>query len=151
MELNTLRNKCSHNWLLKVPVRRGKRPRRRAAEQRDERAALHSITSSASASSLYGQVHGLFTLENATRVMSNLPVLLYQAHSVTDEPARHHELGKLVHGWNRMACHESNDVLNPAVEEDITTDEQRPGSCLDQAHEGGVDFAVGACFQYLNL
>ena len=24
--LNTLRNKCSHNWLLKAPVRRGKRP-----------------------------------------------------------------------------------------------------------------------------
>jgi hypothetical protein len=35
-----------------------------------------------------------------------------------------------------MACRESNDVLNPVVEEDITTDEQRPGSCLDQAHEG---------------
>jgi hypothetical protein len=28
-ELNTLRNKCSHNWLLKVPVRRGKRPRQK--------------------------------------------------------------------------------------------------------------------------
>ena len=40
MELNTLRNKCSHNLLLKVPVRRGKRPRRRAAEQRDELAPL---------------------------------------------------------------------------------------------------------------
>ena len=26
MELNTLRNKCGHNWLLKTPVRRGKRP-----------------------------------------------------------------------------------------------------------------------------
>jgi hypothetical protein len=26
-ELNTLRNKCSHNWLLRVPVRRGRRPR----------------------------------------------------------------------------------------------------------------------------
>jgi uncharacterized protein with von Willebrand factor type A (vWA) domain len=25
--LNTLRNKCSHNWLLKAPVRRGRRPR----------------------------------------------------------------------------------------------------------------------------
>jgi hypothetical protein len=25
-ELNTLRNRCSHNWLLKAPVRRGKRP-----------------------------------------------------------------------------------------------------------------------------
>ena len=24
--LNTIRNKCSHNWLLKGPVRRGKRP-----------------------------------------------------------------------------------------------------------------------------
>ena len=29
MKLNTLRNKCSHNWLLKVPVRRGKRPRQK--------------------------------------------------------------------------------------------------------------------------
>jgi hypothetical protein len=26
-ELNTLRNKCSHNWLLKATVRRGKRPK----------------------------------------------------------------------------------------------------------------------------
>lgn len=26
-ELNTLRNKCSHNWLLRVPVRRKRRPR----------------------------------------------------------------------------------------------------------------------------
>jgi hypothetical protein len=25
-ELNTLRNKCSHNWLLRVPVRKGRRP-----------------------------------------------------------------------------------------------------------------------------
>ena len=29
MELNTLRNKCSHNWLLKAPVRRGRRPRQK--------------------------------------------------------------------------------------------------------------------------
>jgi hypothetical protein len=29
MELNTIRNKCSHNWLLRVPVRRGRRPRQR--------------------------------------------------------------------------------------------------------------------------
>jgi hypothetical protein len=29
IELNRLRNKCSHNWLLKVPVRRGKRPRQK--------------------------------------------------------------------------------------------------------------------------
>jgi len=29
MELNTLRNKCSHNWLLKAPERRGKRPKQK--------------------------------------------------------------------------------------------------------------------------
>jgi hypothetical protein len=29
MELNTLRNRCSHNWLLKVPVRYGKRPKQK--------------------------------------------------------------------------------------------------------------------------
>jgi hypothetical protein len=28
-ELNRLRNKCSHNWLLNVPVRRGRRPKQR--------------------------------------------------------------------------------------------------------------------------
>lgn len=29
IELNTLRNKCSHNWLLKAPMRRGKRPKQK--------------------------------------------------------------------------------------------------------------------------
>lgn len=29
MDLNTLRNKCSHNWLLKESVRRGRRPRQK--------------------------------------------------------------------------------------------------------------------------
>jgi len=45
-----------------------------------------------------------------------------------------------------MARRESNDLLNPVVEKKITTDEQRPGSRLDQTREGGIDFAVGACF-----
>lgn len=29
MELNTLRNKCSHNWILKSPVRHGRRPKQK--------------------------------------------------------------------------------------------------------------------------
>ena len=29
VELNQLRNKCSHNWLLNTPVRRGKRPKQK--------------------------------------------------------------------------------------------------------------------------
>lgn len=45
MTLNTLRNKCSHNWLLKAPVRYGKRPRQKKPplllyEGRD----LHQVT-----------------------------------------------------------------------------------------------------------
>ena len=50
-----------------------------------------------------------------------------------------------------MTRRECNDLINPVVEKKIVTDEQRAGSCLGQAHEGGVDFAVGACVQYLNL
>jgi hypothetical protein len=29
LTLNTLRNKCSHNWALKVAVRQGKRPKQK--------------------------------------------------------------------------------------------------------------------------
>src|SRR5262249_20519165 len=97
------------------------------------------------------QVGRLFTLEKATGVKSDLSVLLCQADSVTDEPSRDYELMKQVHGRNRMACRKFNEALDPIVKERITPDEQRPGSLLDQAREGGVDFAVGACFQYLNL
>src|SRR6516164_8755666 len=71
MELNTLRNKCSHNWLLKVPVRRGYRPRRRAAKKRDEFAAPHSITSSARPSSAGERKRELFIASAPTG--SNLP------------------------------------------------------------------------------
>jgi len=48
-------------------------------------------------------------------------------------------------------CRKLNEPLDPVVEKKISSDEQRAGSCLDQAHEGGVDFAVVACFQYLDL
>src|SRR5262245_48308631 len=42
------------HWHRRLLRPRRERPRRRAAEQRDERAALHSITSSARASSIRG-------------------------------------------------------------------------------------------------
>jgi formamidopyrimidine-DNA glycosylase len=40
----------------------------------------------------------------------------YQARSVTDESARHYELANRVHGRNRMACRECNELLSPVVE-----------------------------------
>src|SRR5262249_49875329 len=95
------------------------------------------------------QVGGLFTFENATRVKSDLSVFLYQARSVTDEPARHYELANRVHDRNRVACRECNKLLNPVREKKISTDEQSLRSRLDQVREGSPDFAVGACFQHL--
>src|SRR5215813_8060007 len=93
----------------------------------------------------------LFPTEHALAEQPGLAEGLHQARSVTDKPARHHELTKRVHARNRMACRKFTEPLDPIVKENISTDEQRPGSCLDQAREGGVDFSVGACFQYLHL
>src|SRR5262249_56502425 len=98
-----------------------------------------------------GRGGGFSPLEKATGEKPSLWVYLSRARSITEDPARHYELTNRVHGWNRMACRERNDLLKSVVEKSITTDEQRPGSCLDQAHEGGVDFAVGACLQYLHV
>jgi hypothetical protein len=58
MELNTLRNKCSHNWLLKAPVRRGKRPKQKKPplllyKGRD----LHTIAALKEFTSEYGPIY----------------------------------------------------------------------------------------------
>jgi len=58
MELNTLRNKCSHNWLLKMPVRRGRRPRQTKPplllyQGRD----LHSVSVLKDFTSEYGGIY----------------------------------------------------------------------------------------------
>ena len=58
MALNTLRNKCSHNWLLKTPVRRGKRPKQRKPplllyDGHD----LHSVTALKDFVGEFGAIH----------------------------------------------------------------------------------------------
>lgn len=43
-ELNTLRNRCSHNWLLKAPLRRGKGPKQKKPPLlRYDRRDLHNV------------------------------------------------------------------------------------------------------------
>ena len=45
IELNTLRNRCSHNWLLKAPLRRGKAPKKKKPPLlRYDGRDLHSIS-----------------------------------------------------------------------------------------------------------
>lgn len=56
--LNTVRNKCSHNWVLKVPVRYGKRPSQKKPplllyEGRD----LHSVAALKDFVSEYGGIY----------------------------------------------------------------------------------------------
>jgi len=58
MVLNTLRNKCGHNWLLKVHVRRGKRPAQKKLplllyENRD----LHQVAVLKDFASEYGLIY----------------------------------------------------------------------------------------------
>jgi hypothetical protein len=66
------------------------------------------------------QVGGLFTLEDATCVKSDLSVILDQARSITDESARDDILTKRIHARNPIACCECSDLLNPVVEKGIT-------------------------------
>ena len=46
---------------------------------------------------------------------------------------------------------DADELVDPAVKENIITDEERPRSCSGKAHKGRVDFTVGAGMQYLNL
>ena len=57
-ELNTLRNKCSHNWLLKLPVRRGRRPKQKKPPLLLFRGQdLHRVAILREFTGEYGQVH----------------------------------------------------------------------------------------------
>jgi hypothetical protein len=58
MLLNTIRNKCSHNWLLKAPVRHGKRPKQKKPplllyEGRD----LHNVAVLKEFADEYGKIY----------------------------------------------------------------------------------------------
>ena len=46
---------------------------------------------------------------------------------------------------------ECNELCDPAAEEKINGDEQRPGSCLGQPRKGCVYFTFSAGGEYLNF
>lgn len=64
MELNTLRNKCSHNWLLKMPVRRGRRPGQKKPPLLHFRGQdLHNTTVLKEFYAIYGTIYALMFAE----------------------------------------------------------------------------------------
>ena len=58
IELNTLRNRCSHNWLLKAPLRRGRSPRQKKPPLlRYDGRDLHNVGVVADFASEYGTIY----------------------------------------------------------------------------------------------
>jgi hypothetical protein len=58
MTLNTLRNRCSHNWLLKMPERRGKRPKQKKPPLLLYKGSdLHNVSVLEEFAGEYGQIY----------------------------------------------------------------------------------------------
>src|SRR5262249_35130253 len=116
------------------------RPRSRAAEERDELAALHSITSSASASSLSGiwrpsagglpvdhqlefgwlhdrQIGGLLAFENARGIEANLPVHVGNIDAVAHQTAIYGIFASCVHRGHRVARRQGHNLVTARREE----------------------------------
>jgi hypothetical protein len=56
--LNTLRNKCSHNWLLKLPQRRGRRPEQKKLPFLDYKGRdLHTVATFKDFAAEYGPIY----------------------------------------------------------------------------------------------
>jgi hypothetical protein len=62
--LNTLRNRCSHFWLLKVPVRKGKRPRQKKSPLLHyDRRDLHQVATFKDFLAAYGPLYSTMFVE----------------------------------------------------------------------------------------
>src|SRR5262249_24026628 len=65
------------------------------------------------------QVGRLGTLENATRIIAELPIHLRQARSVAHQAADLRVLAHIINGWKRMARRQRGELDLPAVEERV--------------------------------
>src|SRR5262249_28615906 len=116
------------------------RPRGRgAAEQRDDLAPPHSITSSATDSSVGGTVR-----PSMVAVYAYLAIHFRDVSPVTHQPADCGNVaGTGCHG-NRMARRHSGQLQPPTDEKSILADEQGVRRLAPKICEGGIDFAAGA-------
>ena len=71
--------------------------------------------------------------------------------SVAHLPAGRGVLAPIVNGRDRMVCRQRDDVFAAVKEDDIGTDQERTGPALSQSRERGVDFALGASVQDMQL
>src|SRR5262249_6523244 len=151
------------------------RPRRRTAEQRDELAALHSITSSARASSEGGtvrpsilavsalmtklevarlrhrQLRGSRALEDAPGIDSALTNPILQVASVAHQPAGFDIVPLRICRGDGVARREVDQLDPPADEKGVGADEERIGPLSHKSCEGRIDLPAGAGIEDLDL
>ncbi len=156
-------------------ARRERPRRRRAAEQRDELAPLHSITSSARASSVGGtarpsilavwalmtssnlrrlhdrQVRRLGALEDAAGIDADLTIRIRNVGSVAHQPAGFGKFTRRICRGDRVARRQSGQLDTPAGEEGVAADEERVGPLAHKSCEGRIDLAAGAGVEDLDL
>ena len=136
---------------------------------------LHSITSSARASSVGGmveaerlgglevddqldlgglldrQVGGLLALENAARIVAGPAVRVGIAAAVAHQAACSDELAILEDRRHRVSERQRAELFALAVEECVGDDHECAGPSLDQSCESVVDVALGACVEDIQL
>jgi len=93
----------------------------------------------------------LGALEDLSGVNSSLAPGIGEAWSVADQAAGRGEFPSLVNRWNGIPRRQRHELLAPACEERIGADDKRAGLQLDEGCETGVDFALGAGIQDLEL
>jgi hypothetical protein len=98
-------------------------------------AVLRFTTSSNFGRLLDGQIGRLGALKNPTDIDPNLAKHSGEARSVADQATGRGEFAPLIDRRNGMACRQRHDLLAPAEEKRIGTDNERAGLQLDEGGE----------------
>ena len=97
------------------------------------------------------QIRRLGTFENPASIDADLMIRIRKAGSVAHQTPGYGELPKLINRWHRMARCQRDELVAPAEEERIGSDEKRAGPLLDEGCERRVEVAFAAGLQDMQL
>src|SRR5262249_39904417 len=164
--------RCRRPGISALAAARRERPRGRAAQERNELAPIHSITSSARPSSGSGTVmpsalavlrlmisstlvscwtSGLGTRKNPAGIDTDLTVQVDDIASVANQPAGRRERAILIDRGYSVAERKCGQLLHLPVEERVGAYDKSAGSHPNQGRKGRIDIPFGAGGQHLDL